>query len=154
MSAQDFKHLKEDRNWLDKGDLVAILPKDETFKSLPVAFQESILNWSDKGYAILDGYFSPSQIDALNQSVDLLVKSSKADWRNGNKIMFAIHQSKTLFEIGSDSDLAAILALLLGKPVDLFQSINFLTCSQQRTHSNAVYMSTFSKGNMIACCIA
>ena len=47
-----------------------------------------------------------------------------------------------------------VLRLLLNKKVDLFQSINFLEGSQQRTHSDSIHMSTFPYGNLIAVWVA
>lgn len=68
--------------------------------------------------------------------------------------MFAIHQSELLRNIGMDDKLNGILSMLLGKPIDLFQSINFISASEQRTHSDSIHMSTFPAGNMIAVWIA
>ncbi|MEM8524359.1 MAG: phytanoyl-CoA dioxygenase family protein [Bacteroidota bacterium] len=68
--------------------------------------------------------------------------------------MFAIHQSELLLEAGTNEHILSILNLLMGKEVELFQSINFLTASQQRTHSDSIHMTTFPYGNLIAIWIA
>jgi len=68
--------------------------------------------------------------------------------------MFAIHHSKMLRDSGNNKKLLKILNVLLGKKVELFQSINFLTGSQQRSHSDSIHMTTFPYGNIIAVWVA
>jgi ectoine hydroxylase-related dioxygenase (phytanoyl-CoA dioxygenase family) len=43
---------------------------------------------------------------------------------------------------------------LLGKPVRVFQSINFLTGSEQAAHSDSIHMTTYPLGYMIAAWVA
>jgi ectoine hydroxylase-related dioxygenase (phytanoyl-CoA dioxygenase family) len=47
-----------------------------------------------------------------------------------------------------------LVAALLGHETTLFQSINFLTGSEQRTHSDSIHMSTFPLGGMAAAWVA
>ena len=42
----------------------------------------------------------------------------------------------------------------MDKNVELFQSINFIEGSQQRTHSDSIHMTTFPYGNLIAVWVA
>ena len=47
-----------------------------------------------------------------------------------------------------------MLEMLMGRELDIFQSINFLEGSNQRAHSDFVHMTTFPTGNIIAIWIA
>ena len=154
VSSVDFKGIDNPKNILDEFDSRDILPKNPVFNSLDLKTQSELLKWSDNGYAILENFYSSDEIDSFNKEVNRLVESKKATWKNGNKIMFAIHKSRTLKEAGNNKKLISILSLLLGKKVDLFQSINFLQGSQQRSHSDSIHMTTFPYGNLIAVWVA
>jgi len=155
VSSIDFKGLDNPKNVLDEFDSRDILPKDPLFKKLDSKTQSELLKWSKNGYAILENFFSSEEIDSFNNEVDSLVESKQATWKNnGNKIMFAIHKSAVLHSAGSNKKLISILNLLLGKKVSLFQSINFLKGSQQRSHSDSIHMTTFPYGNLIAVWVA
>ncbi len=116
--------------------------------------QRALEKWSDNGYAILESFFSKEEVDAVNNEIQVLDKNKETKWRYSNKIMFAIHQSKNLWKIANTPSLIGILSTLLGSNVSAFQSINFLTGSQQSTHSDAIHMTTFPNGNLIAVWIA
>ena len=155
VSSVDFKGLDNPKNILDEFDSRDILPKNPEFNNLDTNTQTELLKWSENGYAILENFYTSEEIDSFNSEVDALVKSKQATWKNnGNKIMFAIHKSPLLHSAGSNKKLISILNLLLGKKVDLFQSINFLKGSQQRSHSDSVHMTTFPYGNLIAVWVA
>ncbi len=115
---------------------------------------ESLRNWQENGYAIIRRLLSPTKVDAVNEEVDRLIRQKKVRWKYGNKIMFAIKRSELLRAIGQDEKVLQILSSLLGREAELFQSINFLTGSQQRSHSDAIHMTTFPEGNLIAIWIA
>ena len=100
VSSMDFEKLKDETNWLDEKNSRTELPANEFFNSLEPRFQEALLSWSDKGYAILPSYFSEEEVDKANSIIKNLVDSKKANWQNGNKIMFALHQSDFLKENG------------------------------------------------------
>ena len=154
ISSADFEHLEGEKNWLDVGNSSKELPKHKTFQSLELKYQNALLNWSENGYAILPGFFTSEVIDKINATVEELDKSGRANWRYGNKIMFAIHESDFLMDIGKNEHLMRIMDLLLGKKVKLFQSINFYKGSEQRTHSDTIHMTTFPLGNLIAAWVA
>jgi len=120
---------------------------------LPPQRQSELLTWSDDGYVILKGFFSQERVSQINEEVERLDKNGKASWV-GNKMMFAIHYSEIILSASADPELMNMINLLMGKQMDLFQSINFLTGSEQRTHSDSVHMSTFPYGNIIAAWIA
>ena len=59
-----------------------------------------------------------------------------------------------LRELANPPRLQKILNLLIGKKVNVFQSINFYKGSQQAAHSDTIHMTTFPLGFMIAVWIA
>ncbi len=154
ISSEDFIGIESPTNKYEQLNSREEMPNDPDFCLLPESIQDQLLSWSDDGYVILENFFTENQIDTFNQEVDRLIKNKKVKWRYGNKIMFAIHHSQLLFNAGANERLLSILKLLLGKEVDLFQSINFYTGSEQRTHSDSIHMSTFPYGNLIAVWIA
>lgn len=154
VSSKDFEGLKDEINWLDEKDSKTELPNHPFFPSLEPRFQDSLLSWSEKGYAILPSFFTGEEVDKTNAIIEDLVTSKKANWQNGNKIMFALHQSEFLKNMGNSNKMKGILEMLMGREIDVFQSINFLEGSNQRTHSDFVHMTTFPTGNIIAIWVA
>ena len=152
--SEDFKGLGEQKNAMDEKYARLEFPKNAYFNSLDKQLQDELLNWSEDGYVVLRGFFSANEVTAINKEVDRLISSKKANWKYGGKIMFAIHQSKLLYDIGVSGKLVELLNLLMGKEVELFQSINFIDASEQRTHSDSIHMSTFPLGNLTAAWIA
>ncbi len=155
VNSSDFEGLPADAPWLDQKNSRHELPEISGFKQLPATIQNAILPWSDQGYVILNSYFNTEQVNTINSEVERLIAEGKVDWKaNDTKIMFAIHESDYIKRIGSDPQLLNILSMLLGKEVMLFQSINFLMGSEQRTHSDSIHMTTFPQGYLIAVWVA
>ena len=140
--------------WLDRGNSKELLSGNRVFEALDESYQEALLPWSDKGYAILPGFFTENRMDTARDEIDRLVEDRVIYYRYRNKLMFAYRHSKILRGIAEDTQLLQILSLLLGKDVRLFQTINFKTGSDQDTHSDAVHMTTFPQGYLIAVWIA
>ncbi len=153
ISSKDFIGLPEEKNWLDTENSKTSLLQNEFFQKLPTQFKEPLLNWSDNGFVVLPKMFE-EEADKINSEIEQLLKDKIVKWKYGNKIMFAIQKSAYLSSIGLNPQLKGIMEMLLGRKIELFQSINFFSGSQQRTHSDFVHMSTFPKGNLIAVWIA
>lgn len=155
VTSLDFKDIQGEPPWLDDNDSKIVLPKNKTFQSLEKNIQNSIINWSDNGYAVLDRFFSEEEIDTINSEVESIKKSKDANYQiNSKKLMFAVRQSELLNNTVNNSKINKILSLLLGKELHLFQSINFEEGSQQHTHSDSVHMTTFPLGYLIAIWVA
>ncbi len=121
----------------------------------PAAIQAALRGWSADGYVILRGFFSADEVGTINDEIARLVATGAADWRyNQAKIMFAFRQSAAIRRIIGQPLLLEVLAYLLGRPVGLFQSINFLKGSQQKTHSDSIHMTTYPLGYLIAAWVA
>lgn len=154
ISSEDFRGLKSDLNVHDLKDSQTEMPNNLSFKSLEPHLKKSLLSWSKNGYTILDNFFSENEIDACNEEIETLLKNNKVKFRYGNKVMFAFHHSKIIKKMGTDKKLLDLLNIILGKKVELFQSINFLKGSQQRTLSDSIHMITFPYGNLVAIWVA
>lgn len=126
----------------------------EMFKSLNEVSKESLLSFEDNGYAVIKNYLSEEQSDIVNNEIQTLLEEKKLDFKYGNRIMFAIHASKHIWNIGNDERLKEILSVLLGGKALLFQSINFLMGSQQATHSDSIHMTTYPLGGLLGVWIA
>lgn len=154
ISSEDFEGMPSLPNTFDHKNSKDVLPSRPEFQKLDKTVQDALISWSDQGYVILKNFFSEDEIDAVNSEIDSLLNSRKVKFRYGNKIMFAIKKSQLLYDFGSSEKLMKVLSILMDKPVELFQSINFIHGSQQRSHSDSIHMTTFPKGNLIAAWVA
>ncbi len=154
ISSEDFKDIAADPPIYDTENSMQKMPDNPDFKTLDGKVQEALLPWSENGYAILRDFFSAEEVNTYNQEIERLIASKEVKFRYGNKIMFAIHHSDLLKNAGAGSKLMAILKTIMGKDVELFQSINFLRGSGQRAHSDSIHMTTFPYGNLVAVWVA
>lgn len=150
ISSKDFEDLPEIPNTYDWLDSAQHLPNNQIYQKLPVTYQNALLNWSENGYAVLPEFFDPETVDKINEEV----APFRAEQPDEDKLIFLIHKSDLLKEVGNDPRLISILEMLMDKRVELFQSLNFKMGSEQRTHSDSIHMSTYPKGNLIAAWIA
>jgi len=153
VSSRDFAHLPPAAGLPPVPPLAERLAGNPAFRSLPAASQASLLAFEDKGFAVLPGFFSAETVDGINQELAGLIATKQIDMRYRNKFMFAFRQSARIRSAGEGA-LRALVAALLGHEAALFQSINFLTGSEQRTHSDSIHMSTFPLGGLAAAWVA
>lgn len=137
----------------DVADL-AKLAELPAFKALQPTAQASLRNFNETGYAILDQGLAPALVDEVNSEIDRLRNDGTLDFRYGTKLMFAIHHSERLREIINTLDILPLLDVLIDGNARLFQSINFIKGSQQRTHSDSIHMTTHPLGGLIGVWIA
>lgn len=141
--------------WLDRPDAHQELMNDPRLRGFTADVQEAILHWPEKGYAILRGCFTADEVAAINAEVDRLIRDKVVDFNfTGRKIMFAFQHSALLKKVVEDRRLGDVLDLLLGKRMLPFQSINFLTGSEQAAHSDSIHMTTYPLGYLAAAWIA
>jgi phytanoyl-CoA hydroxylase len=151
LSSKDFRHLAGlDGETTDKQKLLSC----KLFDTLSESNKEGLLKFADNGYAVINNYLSARQADNINAEISLLLKEKKLKLNAANKIMFAIHQSKLLWDTGNDAELKEVLSVLLGGEAVLFQSINFLMGSEQETHSDSIHMTTYPLGGLLGVWIA
>ncbi|MEO8591659.1 MAG: phytanoyl-CoA dioxygenase family protein [Flavobacteriales bacterium] len=155
ISSQDLPTNTTEKPWLDTPEGVAQLPSDPRLQRFDAATREAILHWPEKGYVILRGLFKPEEVAAINSEVDRLIRDKVVDFNfTGRKIMFAFHHSELLRTYVHDRRVLDVMDLLLDKKVRVFQSINFLTGSEQAAHSDSIHMTTHPLGYMTAAWIA
>ncbi|MBV4358512.1 phytanoyl-CoA dioxygenase family protein [Pinibacter aurantiacus] len=149
---KDFE--KVDRNSIPKSDNITTVENTQLFNKLEADSQKSIEQFETQGYAIINSYLTSETVDAINNEIEEMLKQQAIDFKYRNKIMFAIHKSALLRSIGEDPRLIELLSALIQDKIKLFQSINFLTGSEQKTHSDSIHMTTFPLGGLLGVWIA
>ncbi|WP_228393982.1 phytanoyl-CoA dioxygenase family protein [Chryseobacterium artocarpi] len=150
ISSKDFAHLPQTERSIAQGKLSST----DFFKNLSEENKESALQYDDNGYMILRNFISPDTADKINVEIDKLVNDRTLKFRYGGKLVFAIHHSEILRNIGNDKKLLDFLSVLLDGNAKLFQSINFINGSQQKTHSDSIHMTTYPLGGLLGVWIA
>lgn len=141
--------------WLDREDANTSVASSPAVKALPTALRQGVEHWPDKGYMIIRNCFTQQEVDAINAEVDALITGGKVDFNfTGRKIMFAFKHSALLKRIVHDERITKVLDVILGRKVFPFQSINFLTGSEQAPHSDTIHMTTYPLGYLAAAWIA
>ncbi|MCB0767634.1 MAG: hypothetical protein KDB95_10555, partial [Flavobacteriales bacterium] len=121
-----------DLPWLDTADGLARLASHPGLQRFDAATREAILAWPENGYVILRGLFKPEEVAEINAEIDRLIREKVVDFNfTGRKIMFAFHHSELLRKYVHDRRILDVMDFLLGKRMKVFQSINFLTGSEQ-----------------------
>jgi phytanoyl-CoA hydroxylase len=152
VSSKDFEDL--DEGLLKKTGSAFKLNDTRLFKGADAETQRSLSEFDEKGYSILRGYFSGSKMDEINSLIESGLKTGLLKFKSNNKIMFALHQIAPIKQLGETSELIELLSTMVGGEVRLFQSINFLHGSEQKTHSDSIHMTTFPLGGLLGVWVA
>ncbi|MEG0926647.1 MULTISPECIES: phytanoyl-CoA dioxygenase family protein [Chryseobacterium] len=150
ISSSDFAHLPT----TERAILKDKLSSTAFFKNLSEENQKSAVQYDDNGYMILRNFLSPDTAEKINTEIEKLMNDGTLKFRYGGKLMFAIHHSEVIKNIGSDKNLLEFLSVLLDGKAKLFQSINFINGSQQKTHSDSIHMTTYPLGGLLGVWIA
>ncbi|AZA76349.1 phytanoyl-CoA dioxygenase [Chryseobacterium sp. G0186] len=150
ISSSDFAHLPKTERTINQNRLSST----SFFGSLSEENKNSALQYDDNGYMILKNFLSPETAEKINVEIEKLMKDGTLKFRYGGKLMFAIHHSEIIKSIGNDKDLLEFLSVLLDGKAKLFQSINFINGSQQKTHSDSIHMTTYPLGGLLGVWIA
>jgi len=126
ISSEDFKDIESPLNIHDSKDSYIKMPKNPLFNKIDKKTKTSLLSWSKNGYTIINNFFDEDVVDLINNKIEYLLNDEKVEFSYGNKIMSAFHYSEFLERVGYDEKLIRILTLIMGKEVELFQSINFI----------------------------
>ena len=153
ISSRDFAELPPTAGLPAVPPLAERLAACPAFGQLPAASQASLLAFDEQGFATLPGCFSVAEVTGINQSLAELIKTQKISLQYRNKFMFAFRKSEPIRAAG-EGRLRELISALLGHEATLFQSINFLSGSEQHTHSDSIHMSTFPLGGMAAAWVA
>ncbi len=144
-----------EKPWLDGSEATQRLLASPDLNRFDSATQEALKRWPEQGYVVLRGLFRPDEVEAINAEIDRLIRDKVVDFNfTGRKIMFAFRHSALLRRYAHDRRILDLMDFLLGRKVRVFQSINFLTGSEQHAHSDSIHMTTYPLGYMIAAWIA
>ncbi|WP_261512045.1 phytanoyl-CoA dioxygenase family protein [Chryseobacterium paludis] len=150
ISSKDFSHLPASERGIDHEKLI----NTNFYKKLSQENKESTIHYNNNGYLILKNYLSTEIVDQINDEIEKLMTEGTLKFRYGGKLMFAIHHSDIIRMIGNDKDFLDFLSVLLDGEAKLFQSINFINGSQQKTHSDSIHMTTYPLGGLLGVWIA
>ncbi len=150
ISSRDFPTNKVEDTEGPKEELI----ETQLFKQATPIGQESLLSFEKNGFAVLPGWVPEQTIDSINQEIDFKLSKGELKFTNKNKIMFAYRKMPLLRHLGEDVQLLELLSALMGGEVKLFQSINFLTGSEQKSHSDSIHMTTYPLGGLLGVWIA
>ncbi|KIC63048.1 phytanoyl-CoA dioxygenase family protein [Chryseobacterium taiwanense] len=150
ISSKDFAHLPENERKINLHKLT----ETAFYKNLTEENKSSVNSFDDKGYLILRNYLSPETADQINIEIDKLMAEGTIKFRYGGKLMFVIHHSEIIKNIGDNKELLEFLSVLIDGQAKLFQSINFINGSQQKTHSDSIHMTTYPLGGLLGVWIA
>lgn len=151
VSSKDFKNINSD---FDRNENLEEIKNSEFYKNQTSESQKSLGRFFEDGYSVVKNFLTEDVADKVNADIQEMLDSGKLKFRYGNKLMFAFHQSETIKKIGSEKSLMKFLDILLDGKAKLFQSINFINGSQQKTHSDSIHMTTFPLGGLLGVWIA
>jgi len=155
ISSKDFAGLPQGEiPWMDKEVSREEIEKKLAGTDFSDETKNSIRAWKENGYIILPKFFDEKAIDSINAEIESLLAGKKIEFTLGNKIMFANKASELIKEITLKKELTGILDFLLGRKVIPFQTINFVTGSEQHAHSDSIHMTTYPLGYLIAIWVA
>ncbi len=150
ISSKDFKHLTEK----PANAKPISIESTDIYKEADEVTKKSIADFEKNGYIILKKYFTENQVEEINSEIEKLLIEKKIKFKYGNKIMFAINQSPLLKSFGSNSRLIHFLSSVIKGEAKLFQSINFMMGSEQKSHSDSIHMTTYPLGGLLGVWIA
>ena len=155
ISSKDFKGLPVgDIPWMDKDISLDEIKQKLNKIDFSNGVKEQILAWKENGYMVLKNFFTPHVADSINKEIEDLLAEKKVEFTLGNKVMFANKQSELIQSIITQKSITNILSFTLGREVIPFQTINFITGSQQHAHSDSIHMTTYPLGYLIAIWVA
>jgi Phytanoyl-CoA dioxygenase (PhyH) len=141
--------------WLDRPGAAEALAADSRLGSFPEPIRESLRHWSERGYAVLDGFFEPALIDRINGEIEAQLERGRIGFNRGSERVRNVYKRcPAAAEAVGDPRMLELLSFLLGREVGIWQSISFFRGSRQGAHSDAFHMTTEPPGYLIAIWIA
>jgi hypothetical protein len=140
--------------WMDRGISIEEVKQKLQQTNFSDDIKNQIIEWKENGYLVLKNFFSSEVIDSINKEIENLLATHQVEFTLGNKVMFANKKSELIQGIANQKSITDILSFILGQEVIPFQTINFITGSQQQAHSDSIHMTTYPLGYLIAIWIA
>lgn len=155
ISSRDFAHLPQGETpWMDKDISEEQIRKKVEATSFSGPAKQALLGWKENGYAILEKFLDERTVDSINAELEKLLAEKKIEFTLGNKIMFANKASELIKSVTVKKEITDILDFILGRKVVPFQTINFVTGSEQHAHSDSIHMTTYPLGYLVAIWVA
>jgi ectoine hydroxylase-related dioxygenase (phytanoyl-CoA dioxygenase family) len=155
ISSKDFENISEDMvSELLHKTPPPLLENCFIYKNTTNENKNSLQDFHKNGFAILKNHLPTDLVEKINDEVQEIIDSRKIKFKWNHKIMFAIHHSKLIREVGNDKYLKELLNYCINGNAKLFQSINFTQGSEQATHSDSIHMTTFPQGGLLGVWIA
>jgi ectoine hydroxylase-related dioxygenase (phytanoyl-CoA dioxygenase family) len=152
ISSKDFANILPTSS--NEQDTKSNIAETALFKSADEQTKQSILGFKENGYIVLKNYLSEDKVDEINSEIEKALNEKRVKFKYRNKIMFAIDKLNVLKQVGLDHKLTSFLSALMKGEAILFQSINFLSGSEQKTHSDSIHMTTYPLGGLLGVWIA
>ncbi|WP_294276235.1 phytanoyl-CoA dioxygenase family protein [uncultured Chryseobacterium sp.] len=150
ISSKNFLHLPPSERKIDFEKVI----RTDLYSNLSEENKASVQEYDKNGFIVLRNYIDTNTADEINTEIEKLMNDGTLKFRYGGKLMFAIHHSEIIRNIGNDEKLLEFLSVLLDGNAKLFQSINFINGSQQKTHSDSIHMTTYPLGGLLGVWIA
>ncbi|MDQ1096046.1 MULTISPECIES: phytanoyl-CoA dioxygenase family protein [Chryseobacterium] len=150
ISSKNFLHLPLSERKINFEKLIGT----DLYSNLSEENKASVQEYDKNGFIVLRNYIDTNTADEINTEIEKLMNEGTLKFRYGGKLMFAIHHSEIIRSIGNDEKLLEFLSILLDGNAKLFQSINFINGSQQKTHSDSIHMTTYPLGGLLGVWIA
>ncbi|MEM6396919.1 MAG: phytanoyl-CoA dioxygenase family protein [Bacteroidota bacterium] len=124
------------------------------YNELDEESKRSIDQYDETGYVVIKDFWSAETVARVNAEIERMLNEKLIDFKYSNKLMFAFHKSEYLRKVCHDPAFEELLDHLIGGNAKLFQSINFIHGSEQKTHSDSIHMTTFPLGGLLGAWIA
>lgn len=152
ISSKDF--IEIDSNKIINQGRIKKLEEIPFYQKINEQSKKSIDNFDDLGFCIIRNFWNQKLVEKVNAEIERLLQEKEIEFKYRNKLMFAIHKSAFLKKACYDKELLGLLDYLIKGNAELFQSINFLSGSEQKTHSDSIHMTTFPLGGLLGVWIA
>lgn len=155
LQSKDVMHLPEQSLGIDNSDYLTKLIQNETVLNSIGLTATDVAFFADNGFLILNQFFSQSEVEDINLEIENKINSGEFNFNfTGRKIPFAFKKSDVLKRVTLNERLLKINECLIGQPVFAYHTLNFIQGSEQAPHSDAIHMSTYPQGGLIAAWIA
>lgn len=151
ISHKDFIGKKAKAPWLDAIVSEKDIQNHPEFGCFPTNIEAQLMQWKKNGFIIWENFLDTETVDIINEEIDTLLEKNSVGFNYTNtKIFNAYKHAFSIRKVMKDKRLLQLFSFILNRKVIPFQSINFLKGSEQRAHSDAIHMTTFPQGNLLA----
>jgi molybdopterin converting factor small subunit/ectoine hydroxylase-related dioxygenase (phytanoyl-CoA dioxygenase family) len=152
---RDIGRHSEEVPWLDRPDAAAQLAASREAESFPAQIRAKLAGWIEDGYMVLEGHLSPAEVEEINADLEHQFEQGRIKYHPlGKRVVNAFEHSEPVRRAVTDPELLRLLSFILGREVNLFQTIDFFVGSEQAAHSDSFHMTTEPIGYLIAIWVA